>query len=93
MKGLYRFSENYGRMGHLSGVFVADDSDVAHAIGKEVYFGEVLGKHSSISCLLTPENLKLITEDANVVEVIEKHSLWSGHNPLNHIEEDENADE
>ena len=40
---------DFGRMGELQGLFVAEELDVQDLIGKEVYFDEVLGKHSEIN--------------------------------------------
>ena len=45
---LYKFHWGVHRMGDLRGVFLAEPEDVASAIGRGVYFGEVLGKHSEI---------------------------------------------
>ena len=46
MKGLYEFYWECGRQGDLTGVFIADSESVAALLDKEIYFGEVLGKHS-----------------------------------------------
>lgn len=40
MLKLYSFYWDCGRMGNLDGLFVAEESTVESAIGKEVYFGE-----------------------------------------------------
>lgn len=48
MLKLYKFNFNCGRMGNIESVFIADDEAVKNIIGNEVYFGEVLGKHSEI---------------------------------------------
>ncbi len=87
MKKLYRFEANFGRMGYLGGLFVADDvADVAPAIGKRAYFGEVLGKHSEIWIdALGPEHFKALTDDAAFVEKFEAFGCKSGFNPLRHI--------
>ena len=48
MKAIYQFHWDCGRMGDIAGLFVASKQDVQDAIGKEIYFGEVLGKHSEV---------------------------------------------
>ena len=44
MKKLYSFELDWGRMGSLEGLFIAEEKDVKDIIGKNVQFGEVLGK-------------------------------------------------
>lgn len=87
-------------MGFLDGLFVASEEDVAKVIGKEVYFGEVLGKHSEVYGTLQEGDLKLIDipQDAidKIVAVTGPHI--SGYNPIStyfdnrYEEEDEEED-
>lgn len=90
MKKLYRLDWNYGRMGSVQGLFVADEENVKEAFGKTVYFGEVLGKHSDVSGELDKEDLEIVSEDevfiTKLVEVIGKTNI-SGYNPLDYLEE------
>lgn len=91
MKKLYRFDFDCGRQGSLYGTFVADEKDIANAIGKRMYFGEVLGKHSDISGNLDEEeHLYVVTDDQDFVEKFEKFNCDSGYNPLNYIRSDKN---
>ena len=47
MKNLYQFyTDCY--YGCVEGTFIAEDDDVKSLIGKEVYFGEILGKYSDV---------------------------------------------
>ena len=73
--------------GTLEGLFVAEKEQVdyltSHKI--EVYFGEILGKHSEISGCIEPAEIKLITDDEKVIEIIEKYELESGYNPLDQL--------
>lgn len=86
MKKLYRFDFDCGRMGDLEGIFVADDADVAAAIGQELRFGEVLGKHSDIQGTLDEGEVTILTDDAKAIEVIEKHlNGGTGFNPLHYL--------
>lgn len=83
MKGLYKYTEYFGRMGHLSGVFVATRAEIKAAKKRgTTYLGEVLGKHSEISATISDETIKLLTEDRNAIAIVEEHDLANGTNPL-----------
>jgi len=73
-------------MGELSGIFVAEDYDVRKIVGKRCNFGEVLGKHSDISCVLTETNLRLLTESSEFVATFDEHGMSTGTNPLDYFE-------
>lgn len=88
MKTLYRFELDCGRMGILESVFVADDSIVTASLGRTVYFGEVLGKHSEVMCTLKEEHFTMLSQDSNVCGVIEEHIGSTGYNPLSYLDED-----
>lgn len=88
-KGLYKFNFDCGRMGELNGVFIADSKDVESVIGKEVYFGEVLGKHSDIYGTIDEGEIKLITDDPEIVSLMEENNISTGFNPLDYVEESE----
>ena len=86
VKKLYRFDAYFGRMGSLRGTFVADEKAVEAAIGRRVYFGEVLGKHSEIWIdALKPEHVRPLTDDAAFVAKFEEYGCGSGYNPLHYI--------
>jgi hypothetical protein len=93
MKCVYKFNVDCGRQGTLSSVFVADEKEVENIIGKTVYFGEVLGKHSEVIVDITEEDIVKITDDATIVEFVDKHFGSIGHNPFDYINEDEDEDE
>ena len=38
-------------MGSVEGLFVADEEEIQRNMGMQVYFGEILGKHSGSSPL------------------------------------------
>ena len=82
IKGVYKYRESFGRMGDLEGVFVATRSEVADAMGKETYLGEVLGKHSEVSASVNGDTVKLLTEAVEAVDLVEKYGLANGVNPL-----------
>lgn len=89
MKKLYRFFEDFGRMGEISGLFIADEKDVKDAIGQTVYLGEVLGKHSDIDLELDKTQFKVIPVPRETIEILLEafgsHTLC-GMNPLEYVE-------
>lgn len=91
MKCLYRLTFDCGRMGVLHGLFAATQHEVDAAMGREVYFGEVLGKHSEIYGPLAPSDLQRIDVDSSLVESLSAvlGDTWSGYNPLRYLREDD----
>ena len=47
MEKLYSFGWDFG-YSEMKGLFIAKEDDVKKLFGKEIYFGEVLGKHSEV---------------------------------------------
>jgi hypothetical protein len=89
MKGIYKFYWDYGRQGEVKGTFIATKEEVANIIGKEVYFGEILGKHSEIYNTVDEEDIELITDDQAIIEVTEKIGILpTGYNPVDYYSED-----
>ena len=89
MKKLFRLNFDCGRMGNVTGVFVADPKDVADAIGKGIYFGEVLGKHSEVSGELDASEVEeLNVTDGFVEEFHDRFPDGFGYNPLDYLSED-----
>ena len=86
---IYKMDLDCGRMGSLEGVFVEDIEKVNKLISssREVYFGEVLGKHSEIVGSLDKEDLKMVTDDPKIVDLFIKFDLSSGYNPFDYLEE------
>jgi hypothetical protein len=77
-------------MGTVTGTFVADEDYVKTCIGKRVYFGEILGKHSEIYGTLDEKDLTIITDDQEFIEKVEKYKMDSiGHNPLRNLVENQ----
>ena len=85
MKLLYKFYWNCGRMGDLNAVFTAEKEDIDNIMGKNIYFGEVLGKHSEIGGFLGQEDLEVVTDDVIFIEQFEKYELATGYNPLDYV--------
>ena len=92
MLKLYKFFWDCGRMGEMDGLFVADDKDVTETIGKELYFGEVLGKHSEVCGTLEEKDITIISEDQEkigwLVDTLQSYSI-SGWNPLEFTQDNE----
>lgn len=90
MKAIYKIEIDYGRSGGLYGIFVADTEQVKKLIEDktEVYFGEVLGKHSEVIITFNePGDCILVSDDPSVVEVFEKYNMSTGYNPFDYISE------
>lgn len=92
MKGIYSFHWDCGRSGEIDGLFVADSEAVAKAIGKHIYFGEVLGKHSEICGTLEANEIKLKSDANDHVEMFLHLDLTTGYNPLSYLNEEEEAE-
>lgn len=90
-KNIYNFFVDFGRMGEIEGVFLAESKQVAEMLieAPELYFGEVLGKHSDISVDIKAEHINLLSDDQTAVEVLEKifGDTISGFNPMDQWEE------
>lgn len=82
-------------MGCVESVFIAEESEVEHAIGQDAYFGEILGKHSDISFDLKANHFRVILIDQDAVLEIQKAvgDTLSGYNPLFYVEDPMEEDE
>ena len=92
MKKLYKFKWDCRRMGVLDGIFIADDTDVEAVIGKEVDFGEVLGKHSEIYGTLEAGDIEVLSADYEFIEAfigVMGDGTISGFNPLEYYDDAE----
>ena len=89
VKKLYRFYKDVGRHGEIEGLFIATDEKVANTIGKTVYFGEILGKHSEVIVDLEVSHFSVITADQCVIQILQDKLGESciGYNPLDFLDE------
>ncbi len=90
MLKLYKFYWDCGRMGEVESLFVADEDYVKSLIGKEVYFGEILGKHSEIYGTFSEDDLQVLSDDQNFVNKVAEvfgDNLPIGHCPLSYLAE------
>lgn len=87
MKKVYKFTWDCGRQGCVNGTFVADEADMDAAMGKQIYFGEILGKHSEIYGELDCGDIEVLSDIPEEVAVFEKLGGCFGYNPLQYIQE------
>lgn len=79
---LWSFYWDCGRQGEVEGLFKATKEEVENAIGKEVYFGEILGKHSEVYGVVEKGEIKLVSDDP--IKVMS--ATESGYNPLEYLQ-------
>jgi hypothetical protein len=78
---LWSFYWDCGRQGEIEGLFKATKEEVENAIGKDVYFGEILGKHSEVYGTIEEGEIELVSD--NPLEVMS--ATESGYNPLEYL--------
>jgi hypothetical protein len=85
---LWRFYWDCGRQGEVDGLFVATESEIKEAIGKQVYFGEILGKHSEVYGTLDEGDVEKVNISPSAVDEVSQvlGDNWSGYNPLQYID-------
>jgi hypothetical protein len=87
VKQLYKFGWHF-RGGDVEGIFVADSSKVEGTYGEQIYFGEILGKHSEVGGDLKREDMTVLTDDQDFIAKFEQYVGSSfGYNPLENIAE------
>lgn len=88
MKKLYKFYWDCGRQGEVEGLFIADEKEIQEAIGQEVNFGEILGKHSEVYGTIEQGEIEEIKVSETTIKEMEEiiGPTISGYNPLNYIQ-------
>ncbi len=83
-KGIYKLNFDCGRMGSLEGLFIEEKEYVQALVesGIEVYFGEVLGRHSEVYGPVGKDEITLVSDDPAAIKVITDLKLSSGFNPF-----------
>jgi len=86
---LVQFFWDCGRMGDVEGLFVTTEEELERAYGKQVYFGEILGKHSEVYGTLDREDITLVTDDQDfITRIVDLLGTdLSGYNPLDKLQE------
>lgn len=86
---IVKFKADYGRNGNLDGLFICTQDQLDAIFGKDVYFGEVLGKHSNVTVDLQKDDFEIISDDQDFIAKLKKvfkiTSTISGHNPIDYI--------
>lgn len=84
MKTLYKFHFNGGRGGDLFGLFIADSKEMAESVasGDDVYFGEVLGKHSDVYGPIQECDYTEVTNNQQFIAELENLNICVGYNPV-----------
>lgn len=70
---LYRYQQDYGRMGSLDGVFIADEDDLKWFMGAEVWADDILGKHSEVQVCFNANTVRAL--DISDQSVSELHKV------------------
>ncbi len=89
-KVLVKFDEYMSRSSNLEGLFISTEEKVNEMMGKEVYLGEVAGKHSEVIVTLGSDDIEIISDDANVIQVLSDifpSGTISGINPFKTYDE------
>ena len=92
LKNLYSFYWDCGRGGSVEGLFIATPSEIEEITGKQIYLGEVLGKHSEVYGEINEGDIKLVSDDQDKVSWLGGlmvSNTISGYNPLDYYERDE----
>lgn len=85
---LYKFHWDCCRQGDLGGTFEAEPESISNLIGKEVCFGEVLGKHSDVSVVMEKDDIELLTDDEDFIDKAHLYGLIpNGFNPFHYLSE------
>lgn len=85
-KAIFKMNFSAGRMGDLSGIFIAEKNHVEILVNRkiQVYFGEVLGKHSEIYGTIDENEIKIVSDSPADIEVFERLDLSNGYNPFDY---------
>lgn len=65
------------------GLFRATDEEIESIYGREIYLGEIAGKHSDVSGTVERGEIELISDDPVVINAIPE----IGYNPLAYLPE------
>lgn len=84
MRYLVKMNLDFGRMGRIESLFSCTKEEYDSLNERYVYFGEVLGKHSDISCELSENDFEIVSTDQKFIDQFDKHIGNVGLNPLKH---------
>lgn len=88
---LAQFNWDCGRSGSVEGLFVTTYTELEKTYGKNIYFGEILGKHSDVHGILERHDIEIKSEDTDfiskLVDILGTTNI-SGYNPFDYLSED-----
>jgi hypothetical protein len=86
-KRLIAFGADYGH-GEITGLFISTEEEVTAAIGSNVSFGEIAGKHSDVNITLKPEHFRVIEVSDDTIDDLETimGNTVSGYNPFDYMD-------
>lgn len=96
MKVLASFYLDCGRSGDVTGLFLTTTEAIEAAEGREVYFGEILGKHSEVTCTFDSSDIEIKSDDQAFITKFEEvmgSGFSTGHNPLDYLSDVSDEDE
>ena len=88
MKILVAFHWDYGRQGNVDGLFITTRAKLDACIGQQVYFGEILGKHSDVEGILSAKDFAVKSKDQDFIYKLEEiigSDTISGYNPFSYM--------
>jgi hypothetical protein len=73
----------------VEGLFVATPQQILNLYGKNVNFGEALGKHSEVYGVIEDKDITKLDVSSSAVEEVSKvlGMTWSGYNPLEYLDD------
>jgi len=91
---LYRYFEDFGRMGSLDGVFFATDEEHDRFMGRSAYESDILGKHSEVEMSFNEETVEEIPlSEITIEEMFEVLGAHiSGISPMEYFEQFEDEE-
>lgn len=83
-KAIYRLYMDF-HDGEVTGIFLANKKYIEYMIEHKVSvnFGDILGKYSDVRTTICNNDIKMVSDEKNVIDVFIKYQLDNGYNPLN----------
>lgn len=83
-RAIYKLNIDCHRQGSLEGVFIAEKEQIEYLVNNkiEIYFGEVLGKHSQVIVTIDENEIIEVTDNEEFIKLFEQHDLSSGFSPF-----------
>lgn len=84
MKALFKMSVDCNDNKYINGVFIADTEMVEKLIDSKtlIHFDDILGKNTEAVAYIDPGEIKFITSNDYIVQIIEENNLEKGFNPF-----------